>query len=608
MTSQIPLLRGAFLFLTLVLLVLPLVLDAQLFKTMRPEIRGKRGIVAAGRHYTVEAGMRIFYAGGNAVDAGVASVLAAAVCEISHFGFGGEAPIIIYAPRGEGEPVVISGQGPAPKAASPQLFKDKDQIPGNGPLGATVPAVMDAVAIALEHYGTMSLAEVMQPAIELADGFPLYSFLHRYMVSTREATEAYPSSMAAYYPGGKIPEVGEVFRQPDLARTLRAIVAAEKKALEGGASREKAIIAGRDSFYKGDIARRIADAVQKDGGIMTYQDLAAYQGRIEKPASSTFHGYTIHKCGAWNQGPVLLQALNLLEGFDLKEMGHGSTRYIHTVAEAIKLAYDDRDAYYGDPDFVSVPLQGLLSKEYARERRNLIDRVRAFEGHRPGDPFRFDPEVQSPAARHRLQPNPLSSTQEQGDTTCVNAVDANGMLFSATPSSGWLLGGAYVAGDTGVPMSNRMQAFVLDPASPNVLQGGKRPRTTLTPTLVMKDGKPFLAISTPGGDSQDQQILNVLLSLLVFDMGLQESVEAPRINSRHMFSSFGAHEEDPLALEVESRIAPGVIEALKAKGHKVLLRGPYGISTGITAVGVDPAAGTLRGAADVRRERYVAGW
>lgn len=575
-------------------------------QTMRPEILGQRGIVAAGRHYSVEAGMTLFRNGGNAVDAGVAGVLAASVCEISHFGFGGESPIIIYEPR-SGETVVINGQGPAPLAANYEMFRDEPQVPGNGPLGATVPAVLDAVALALERFGTKSLGEVLAPAIELADGFPMYAFLHGYMVSQKDASILYPSTAETYYPEGNIPDVGELFRQPNLAATFRALAEAEQEALVGGASREQAIRAGRDRFYKGDIAHRIADAVQRDGGLMTYEDLAGYHGRFETPATTTFHDYTVHKAGAWNQGPVLLQTLNLLEGFDLREMGHGSTRYIHTLTEAIKLAYDDRDSYYGDPDFSDVPLAGLLSKEYASERRKLIDPGRAYAGHRPGNPYPFDPGLNAPPATYRPT-SPSGEDKEVGDTTCVNAVDASGLLFSATPSSGWLLGGAYVAGDTGVPMSNRMQAFVADPRSPNVVAGGKRPRTTLTPTIVLRDGKPFLAISTPGGDTQDQQILNVLLALTRFDMGLQAAVEAPRINSRHMFATFGSHRDDPLVLEVESRIAPGVIEALRQKGHKILLRGPWGVSTGITAVGINPETGTLRGAADVRRERYISGW
>lgn len=581
--------------------------EAATTPTMRPEIRGSHGIIAAGRHYAVEAGMRMFRQGGNAVDAGVAGVFAAAVTELSHFGFGGEVPILIHDPE-SGRTVVINGQGPAPAAASAERFEGMRAIPGNGPLGTTVPAVMDSLALALEHFGTLSLTQVMEPAVELADGFVMYGLLQSYFVTEQEASSLYPSTLQTYYPGGRASQVGEIFRQPNLARTLRALVAAEARALQEGASRAQAIRAGRDEFYSGTIGRRIAAAVQNDGGLLTYEDMAGFGGRIEEPAVATFHGYEIYKAGFWNQGPAMLQTLNILEGLDLREMGHGSTLYIHTVTEAIKLAYADRDTYYADPDFAEVPTVGLLSKDYAAERRKQIDRSKAEEGHRPGDPYPFDSRLTRPEKIFIPQSRAKEETSEDGDTTCVNAVDRTGLLFSATPSSGWLIEGAYIAGDTGVPMSNRMQAFSPDPRSPNRVEGSKRPRTTLTPTIVLKDGRPFLAVSTPGGDSQDQQILNVLLSLLVFEMPLQEAVEAPRINSLHMFASFRDHANEPLVLQIEDRIAPGVIRALEEKGHKIRLLGPFGMGTGITAVGVDPDTGTLRGAADVRRERYAAGW
>jgi gamma-glutamyltranspeptidase/glutathione hydrolase len=574
--------------------------------TMRPEILGAHGIVAAGRHYTVSAGVRMLQQGGNAVDAGVASVFAASVCEISHFGFGGEAPTMIYDAKTK-EIIVINGQGPAPKAATPELFKDPGFVPGNGPLGATIPAMLDAMALALESKGTMRLEQVMQPAIELADGFPLYAFLHRYLISERKATEQFEWSAKTYYPDGRIPEVGEMFRQPNLARTIRAIVAAEKAAFAKSHNRVTAIRAGRDAFYKGDIARRIADADKAAGGVFTYDDLASFHGKIEKPSTTNFHGYDVYKAGPWDQGPVLLQTLNILEGVDLKAAGVNSADYIHQVHEAIKLAYADRNAYYGDPAFTTVPMTGLLSKPYAAERRALIG-AQASLDHRPGDPFKFDPGVKPPAQRYVPHAQGIKTTTASGDTTCVDVVDKDGNLFSATPSSGWLLGGAFVAGDTGVPLSNRMTVFDLDPLSPNVLVGGKRPRTTLTPTLVLKNGKPFLAISTPGGDSQDQQILNVLLEMMVFDKGIQESIEAPRINSLHPFGSFDNHESLPGVLEIEDRIPAAVRDALTARGHKLRVLGPYAMSTGVVAVGVDPQSGTLRGGADVRRERYIFGW
>ncbi len=574
--------------------------------TMRPEILGTHGIVAGGRHYSVEAGMRILRDGGNAIDAGVATVFAASVVEISHFGFGGEAPALIYDAKTR-EVIVINGQGPAPKAAAPALFEKLGRVPGNGPLGATIPAMLDAMALALEAKGTMRLAQVMQPAIELADGFPMYAFLRNFFVSERKATEQYEWSAKTYYPGGRIPEVGELFRQPNLARTLRAIVAAEQAALAKGRDRAAAIRAGRDAFYTGDIARRVADADRAAGGVFSYEDLASYHGQIEKPVTTRFHGFDVYKAGAWNQGPALLETLNILEGIDLRSMGQGSAPYLHTVDEAIKLAYDDRNAFLGDPAFAAVPLAGLLSKPYAATRRSLIGE-RARIDHALGDPYAFDASVPKPAQPYVPHAQGEKTATGVGDTTCVDVVDKDGNLFSATPSSGWLLGGAFVAGDTGVPLSNRMQVFDLDARSPNVLVGGKRPRTTLTPTIVLQDGKPFLAISTPGGDSQDQQILNVLLNVLVFGLDIQAAIELPRINSLHPFSSFDNHASEPGVLEIEDRVPPRVRDDLTARGHTLKVLGPYGMSTGVVAVGMNPATGTLRGGADPRRERYIFGW
>jgi gamma-glutamyltranspeptidase/glutathione hydrolase len=566
---------------------------------LRPEFHGRRAVVAAGRSYTAEAGARMIQQGGNAIDAGVAAIFAAAVTEISHFGLGGEAPIIIYSAR-DHRVVVVDGQGSAPRAANPALFAGQLSPPGNGPLGATIPAAVDSATLALARYGTKSLAEVLAPAIALADGFPMYEFLRHYLESERQACAPYEWTMRTYYPDGRIPADGEMFRQPNLARTLRALAEAERAALAAGAPREQAIRAGRDAFYKGDIARRMAAAVQQAGGVMTEADLSDYEGRIEEPASATYRGLTVYKAGPWNQGPVLLQTLKLLEGFDLKSMGQGSADAIHTATEAIKLAYADRDRYYGDPDFVKVPLDVLLSDAYTASRRALIDPQHASLENRPGTVPGANPITPAP---------PLTGDdREHGDTTSLQVVDKDGNLFSATPSSGWLLGGAFVAGDTGVPMSNRMQAFRLDPASPNVLAGGKRPRTTLTPTVILRDGKPFLAIGTPGGDSQDQQILNVLLNLVDFGMNLQAAIEAPRFNSLHPESSFEDHRSQPGVLEIEAGVPAAVRDELTRRGHRLRVRPAYGISTGVVAAGVDPASGLLRGGADPRRERYIVAW
>jgi len=575
-------------------------------ETMRPEIVGTFGIVAAGRHYAVEAGIRILIAGGAATDAGVAAVFAASVTEISHFGFGGEAPTIIFDAKAA-KVSVINGQGCAPMLATPAVFAKEGVIPGNGPNGGTVPAMLDAMCLALQLNGTMSLAQVMGPAIELADGFAMYAFLRNVLISQRKATEQYAASKANYYPDGRVPDVGEIFRSPNLAKTMRTIVAAEAAALAAGKDRKAAIQAGRDAFYKGDIARRIGAAVERDGGTMRYEDLARYKGKVEAPATTTFYGYQVCKGGFWSQGPVQLMILNILEAADIRATKPYSVEHLHTVAEAFKLAFDDRNAYFGDPDFVTPPAEGLLSKAYAAVRAKQIGPMASLE-HRYGDPYAFDGKVKRPGGPQFVPHEIKKPTPPTADTTAIEVVDKDGNLFSCTPSSGWLLGGAYVAGDTGVPLSNRMTVFDLDPLSPNVLAPGKRPRTTLSPSMVLKDGKPFLAIGTPGGDNQDQQICNVLVNLLAFGMPLQQAIEAPRINSNHFHNSFGNKKDDPGGLEIESRVPAAVRESLTARGHKLDVLGPWGVSTGVVAAGVVPGKGTLRGGADPRRERYVFGW
>ncbi len=684
-------------FVPVSLLTLALVVPAQA-QSLRPEFPGSRAVVAAGRTYTAEAGAELIMQGGSAIDAGIASVFAAAVVEISHFGLGGEAPMVIYIAKTR-EVVVINGQGTAPGAATPAAFAGRTSIPANGPLAATIPAVVDAASLALAKYGTKSLGDVLAPAIRFADGFPMYEFLTRFLASERKGCEPYADTMRTYYPEGRVTRAGEIFRQPNLARTLRMLVAAEAAALKAGATREAAITAARDAFYTGEFARRLATAVQAAGGMMTEADLAGYRSKIEQPVSVTYRGYTVHKAGPWNQSPVLLQTLNLLEGLDIRAMGHLSADSVHAMTEAMKLAYADRDRYYGDPDFVKVPIAGLLSKAYAAQRRSLIDMTRASLEQRPGNPGPFD--VSSTSASHApdksgayvssagpatsaspapdksgayvssagpatsASPAPHESgayvssagpatsaspapdksgayvssagpatsaspapdksgayvsapsdphitrvgpTGESGDTTAIEVADGEGNLFSATPSSGWLLGGAFIAGDTGVPMSNRMQAFRLEPGSPNVVAPGKRPRTTLTPTIVTRDGSPVLAIGTPGGDSQDQQILQVLVNVIDFGLPLQAAVDSARFNTLSIQSSFGEHRFEPGVLEVERGVPEAVRNELVTRGHRLRLHPVANYPTGIVAAGVDPATGKLRGAADVRRERSVIAW
>jgi len=561
--------------------------------------------------------MRILARGGNAVDAGVAATFAAGVTEISHFGMGGEVPIILYLADRK-EVVVISGQGAAPAAASADAFRPRHEIPTNGPSAGTVPAVVDALAIALAEFGTVSLADVLAPAITLADGFPWYDFLTTYFQPELAAIQRYPSGARVYLqgPGGTIPSTGSIFEQRELARTLRELVEEERRHTALG--RKAAIQSARDRFYRGDIGQRIARAVQEAGGFMTAADLAGYRGRIERPTKLRFttrHGsFEVFKTGFWGQGPVLLQALALLQGFDLERMGHNSADYIHTVTEALKLALADRDEYYGDPDFARVPVLALLSPAYAAERRKLIDPQTAYNLPRPGDPRRFEPGARAlerrprPGAQLTASAAPRSG-HESPDTTNINVADARGNLFSASPSSAWVFGGVFIAGDTGVPLGNRMQAFVLEDKHPNVVQGGKRPRTTLSPTVVLRDGKPYVALSSPGGDSQDQQALQVLLDLAVFNMRPQAAVEAPRFNSLHYQESFGPHRFRMAGgLEIEDRIPHGVVAELRLRGHKVVTVGPFMMDTGTALAGVDQEHGTLFGAADVRRQRFVVGW
>jgi len=573
--------------------------------TLRPEFYGTHGIVAGGCQYTVEAGTRILAAGGNAFDAGVAAVFAAAVTEISHFGLGGEAPAIVFQAR-NGKVTVVCGQGTAPKAAKPEYFRAAGIIPGNGPNAGTVPAVVDAMALALQNFGTMSLAQVLAPAIQFADGFPVYNILRGSLIMYRENTVKWEWSRRTYYPEGRIPELGEIFRQPNLAATLRAIAAAERTALAAGASRTKAIEAGRDAFYKGDIARRITAAVQADSGLLSYEDLATYQGRLEPAVSTQFQGYDIHKAGFWSQGPALLMTLNILEAAGIEKMRHGSEPYTHTLIEAIKLAFDDRNAWFGDPLFARVPAEGLLSKSYAMERAALIS-AQASVQHRFGNPWPHQRDKEAPFPTfvpHRLK----VAGPPTGDTTAIEVVDAEGNLFSCTPSSGWLIGGAYIAGDTGVPLSNRLTVFDLDVSSPNVLQPGKRPRTTLTPTIVTRAGKPFLAVGTPGGDTQDQHVAQTLLNVILGKQNIQQAIEAPRFESLHFHESFGEKRDDPGRIDMEIRVAVAVMAGLRRRGHVVNLVDRYDLGTAGVAVGVDARSGTLRGGADVRGERQIFGW
>ncbi len=557
---------------------------------MFPPVRGTKEMVAAANNFEVEAGFRLLAQGGNAVDAGVAGTLTAAVTEQARFGLGGEMPLIITM-KGK-PPIVISGVGTAPKLATVEYYtkrkaepweddERKVPIPGEGIRAAILPGVMDGLLLALQKYGTKSFAEVAQPAIEYAEGFPIGEEFSTFIRNGERLLVTWPTSKAFFLPNGEVPESGTMMRLPALAKTLRELAAAEKK--QRG-NRAKKIQAVRDYFYRGPIAQKIAKFSEENGGLIRLEDMKGFAAVEDTPRTTTYRGYTIVKPGFWTQGPVMLQALNILEGYDLKAMGHNSPALLHTEIEAVKLAFADRDAHYGDPNFSKINEKLLLSKEYAAERRKLINPDKADMGSRPG-----------PVATEH------NSVQ---DTTCVNVVDRFGNAYNATPSGAWLP--SVIAGDTGIPLSGRLQSFVLTKGHANELAPGKRPRVTLSPTTVLKpDGSLHFVMSTPGGDNQDQAMLQVLINIIDFGMGPQQAVEAPRFQTEHFYSSFAHHEFVPGRLRVEGRVSRSVIDALRAKGHMVTPSGDWSNGSAPTVILVRD--GILDGGADPRRLRFIFG-
>lgn len=608
------------LLLTLSIITWALPLSDAHAQTFRPVVRGKRGVVAGGHPLSVEAGLRILQKGGNAVDAGVATILAASVIEFSHFSFGGEVPILI---KLKGKDVaVVEGMGQAPMKATREFFMSgavktgsgmatmagakSGVIPSTGPLAATVPAVLDACVTALDQFGTKSLAEVMQPAIELADGFPIDELRVQYIKTRGSVFAAWPDAKRVFMPNGEAPKVGDIFVQADLARTLRAIVAAEQRAMKPTKTgRHLGLMAARDYFYKGPVGQRIGSYMQQNGGLLAAEDLAKFKAKLGTPVKADYRGYQVYKAGFWTQGPAMVETLNLLEGYDLKALGHNSADYVHTLVEALKLGLADRDRYYGDPDFVKIPASELLSKAYAALRRPLIEKQRASLAQQPGDPQNMK-AVLAGDPRTTASVSEVPEIERANDTTCVNVIDKDGNLFSATPSGAWLP--ALVAGDTGVLMGQRLQSALTDANSPNVVAPGKRPRITLTPTLVLHHGEPFMVLSSPGGDNQDQALLQVLMNVIEFAMNPQEAVEAPRFDTQHYVSSFDDHEFLPGSLNIESRFSEQIIADLQARGHKVKVQAPWGTLSAPTVIIYYPETGVSSAGADPRRGRYAVAW
>ena len=574
---------------------------------LRQPVRGTHGAVAAGSDWATNAGMLLYDRGGTAVDAGVATVFAASVTELSHFGMGGEAPILIRTKAGK--VYSIAGVGTMPKLASADLFRKrqlqlgditfresgethlKGIIPDAGLMPALVPGMVDACLVALREFGTKSFAEVIAPAIELADGYAIDDMRARSFAGAQPFFDLWPTSKAHFMPNGHTPVVGEIFRQPDLARTLRAMVTAEKNALTRGASRQAAIDAVRDYFYRGEIARKIDAFSKANGGLLRYEDMAAFKLTPEEPVSTTFHGYIVYKPGFWSQGPAMLQALNIMEGFDGKPPLN-SADYLHRQVEAMKLAYADRDTYYADPKFSRLNVQQLLTKEYAAERRKLIG-ARASMEFRPGP---IDGKTGRHPSLSEMASYKIDDVLMAHDTTCVDTMDSAGIVFSSTPSGAWMP--SVIAGDTGIPLTQRGQSFVLIPGHPNELAGGKRPRVTLSPTLVMQsDGKPFLALSTPGADNQEQSLIQLMMNVMDYGMNAQNAIENPRYQTRHLVASLDEHAWSVGNLMLDERIPQTVAADLAARGHKVEIMSRYNNGAAPVMIKLLPG-GTIEAGAD----------
>jgi gamma-glutamyltranspeptidase/glutathione hydrolase len=595
--------------------------------TARPVIMGTRGVVTSGHYLATAAGFRIMEQGGNAIDAAAAMCFCLNLLEPQSNGIGGEVPTLIYSAK-ERKAFAVSGMGWSPKAFTIDWCREHgiDLIPGDGYLPACVPAVVDTWATALARFGTMSFSQVLQPAIELAEnGFPVYYRLHASLAANVcKFTELYPTTGQIYCPSGRVPEVGEVFRNPDWANVLKLMCQAEAAAQHQG--RVAGIEAARDVFYKGEIAERIIDFITSNPvedasgtahtGLLSHEDMAEWYATVEDPVTLNYCGLDVHKCSSWTQGPVFLEQLAILEGFDLKALGHNSADYLHTWIEGAKLAFADREAYYGDPLFDQMPFDVLLSKEYAAERRNLIG-AEASRELRPGDVGRGVPTYTTfdvaednrralKVAEREVRDLGLGHAHV-GDTTHLDAVDCEGNMVAATPSGGWL-GSSPVIQGLGFPLGTRGQMFYLNPQRPNALAPRKRPRATLTPSLVTRDGEPFMVFGTPGGDCQDQWTLQFFLNYVDFGMNIQEALDAPTVHSAHFPSSFYPRAAYPGRMMAEGRIPREVVAELERRGHEVVVTDGW-VNGKVMGIHYDKARGViLGGVAPKGNIGYALGW
>jgi gamma-glutamyltranspeptidase/glutathione hydrolase len=595
-------------------------------KTQKPPLHGSHWMAITGKPLAATAGARMFERGGNAVDAACA-MLAATSTMWDVLSWGGETQALVYNPTTK-KIIAINGLGVAPTGATAEFFKGKGYKypPEEGPLSAVTPGTPGALIVMLAEFGTLSLAEVLGPSIELADGYAIDAETADRIEAEKKSILQWPYAKAVMLPHAgqprEAPVAGEIFRQADLAATLRKLVDAETAALKAGKSREETLQAAYDRFYRGDIAKEFVRGAREEGAQFTEADLANWRVKLEEPRHTTYRGIDVYKLDRWTQGPAMLQALNILERFDLKSMGYNSANYIHTVYQAMSLAFADRDFYYGDPYFPpEEPIDGLLSKAYAKERAALISPAAANDATiGPGDPYPFQGGTnpyadllktraarahEFDAARFAAATDPVDGSFHRG-TTSVVAADKGGWLVSITPSGGWLP--AVIAGRTGIGMSQRAQMFVTDPAENpfNVVEPGKRPRVTLTPSLAFRDGKPWLAFAVQGGDTQDQNLLQFFLNVVEFGMTPQQATEAANFTSYQMRDSFGMHEIFPGRVTLNDTIPDWVRRDLKSRGYKA----DYASRTSgpINAILIDPVQGTFWGGSSNHGEDYGVAW
>jgi len=596
-------------------------------KTQKPPLHGSHWMAITGKPLAATAGAMAFQQGGNAVDAACA-MIAATSTMWDVLSWGGETQALVYDPRSK-KVIAINGLGIAPSGATPEFFRSKgyEYPPAYGPLAALTPGTPGGLMLMLAEYGRLSLGQVLAPAIELADGYAIDAETANQIERWKEKLKEWPYSKQVMLPHAgeqrEAPRAGETFRQPDLAATLRKLVEAEKQALAAGKSRKDAIQAAYDRFYKGDVAQEFVRGVQEQGGLITLDDLARWRPLIEEPLQTNYRGVDVYKLDTWTQGPALLQSLNILENFDLRAMGYNGASYIHTVYQAMNLAFADRDFYYGDPYFPPVePKRGLLSKEYAKARAATINPDRNDPRAGAGDPYPFQGEKNPfrdlldksrAASAGAVTANELTAQQREefaagfrSGTTSVVSADAEGWLVSVTPSGGWIP--ATIAGRTGVGLTQRMQSFVLDPAQNpfNVLEPGKRPRVTLTPSMAVRDGKPWLAFAVQGGDSQDQNLLQFFLNVLEFGMTPQEASEAANFNSFQVRSSFDKHESRPGSILLNNQVPQWVRSELAQRGYKLEFESRT--SGPINAIMLDHAHGTMWGGSSNHGEDYGVAW